>query len=92
MKQKTNRYELHKRTVPVVEITWLDHWSSSDWRPIDEADSKLLVCHSVGYLIAETKDTYTLAQSHAQSSMNAWAGVHAIAKALVIKKKVLSKV
>lgn len=90
-KLQRNSYGIHPRTIPVIEVTWLDHWGSDHWRKYDpDEDGKLLVCHSIGYLIDETKDTYVLAQTYAQDNSHPWAGMHVVAKDLVIKKKILS--
>ena len=50
-----------KRPGPLVEIEWLDIFTTSGWQ--DEADLQILLeqrpgmpCINVGYLLAETKD------------------------------------
>ena len=88
-----NTYTIQNRNIPIIELVWLDHVGSEGWQTYDpdRGDGKLAVCHSVGYLIDETLDTYILAQSYGQPPSMPWNGRHNVAKELVIKKKILFK-
>lgn len=45
-----------------IEIKWIDHWSSSGWRPKDFVDSSLdMECTSVGYYCGENSKYIFLA-------------------------------
>ena len=93
-KLRKQKYEIRKRNCPLVELIWLDHCgiSSGGWTNFDASeDAKLLVCHSVGYLINETNDTYTLAGDFGQPPATPWGRVLNIGKALTLSKRVLSK-
>ena len=92
MKLKKQTYEVQKRTKPVVEIVWLDHCGGSKWQNYDpNHDGKLIVCHSVGYLIDETNDTYVLTGDFGQPPGLPYGRMIVIGKHLVISKKVISK-
>lgn len=92
MKQKLV-YEIIRRDLPVVEIIWHDHHGSSMWTSISDDDRKLLVCHSVGYLVEETVDAVILANTYCQPPGGGpWNGIQTIAKKLIIRRKILSKI
>ena len=91
--KKQPYYNITKVRKPLVYLVWLDHARyGNGWREYKrENKGELLICHSVGFIIDETKDAYILADSFGQDAVP-WNGMHVIAKALVLKKHILKGV
>lgn len=52
---------MSKSTIPsLVRIDWLDSSSTHNWVPLAEAPQVSLLCHSVGYLVAESPESVTI--------------------------------
>ena len=51
------------RTLPMVCITWQDSCTESDWLSDADAAMRVAEIHSVGWLLEDTADQVTLAQS-----------------------------
>lgn len=75
------------RRVWRVEVEWEDSWlSSKGWEPVTEArrPGKRIRCHSVGYVLSDTKRGIVLAGS--VNGPNA-AGVVFIPKRQVVRRR-----
>ena len=51
------------RTLPLVQITWLDSCAQADWLHAAEADMPVAEITSVGWLLQDTPQQITIAQS-----------------------------
>ena len=47
----------------VYAVDWVDHSSGRGWVPFDKIDGEGLLCHAVGFLVAETDQSMTLTAS-----------------------------
>ncbi len=47
----------------IIEIHWVDHWSSSGWRSPKEVFDQSINCSSVGYYVGQNKNLLFLAAS-----------------------------
>ena len=53
-----------KKKLKLFNIEWMDHavsGTANSWRAIDEVAVKSLLCHSVGFVVDETKEAIALA-------------------------------
>lgn len=58
----TRKASVPAMTLPVVIVTWLDAAGTSSWgERTEHADSTLVECRSVGFLLKKTVDTIVLA-------------------------------
>lgn len=49
---------------PLLYLEWLDHCSGSyGWREPEDYDAETVLCKTVGWVMAETDEAITLAQS-----------------------------
>jgi hypothetical protein len=51
-----------KKYLKLLYVEWADHWSGKDsaWYFIEDLELEPLICRSVGWLVAETKDVLVL--------------------------------
>lgn len=76
---------------PIVEITWTDANSSHGWTAPDELEELLAApCHTVGYLIHETREALTLAGSLDLSNKENVEPINAACGTMVIPKKMIT--
>lgn len=76
---------------PLVMIEWQDHNSSDDWTTSEELKGMgLLTMHTVGWIVKEDADVYTIAGTYDMENGNS--AMHmTIGKKLVTKKVILLK-
>lgn len=46
---------------PLVHVVWDDAYSTDEWVALPDLSTKRQVCHSVGFLVAKTKDLVVVA-------------------------------
>jgi hypothetical protein len=73
----------------LVYVKWLDASSQPDqvWSNIDEAEPKLVVCHSVGFVLKETKEYLSLMMN--MTEFGQFSGDMAIPQKCIIERKSL---
>lgn len=48
--------------LPMVLIEWIDSFGcSTDWRDVDDIETSVMECQTVGFLLKEDKDCYVVA-------------------------------
>jgi len=82
MDKKTVKRNLE--TSKVIYVQWVDAVADAGWE--DEVKAEIDLCHTVGFLISETKDALCIASTVSKDNSNA--RIH-IPKAWIKKRKVI---
>ncbi len=77
-----------KDTRELVWIEWLDAVSTDEWTAVEDVSSECHVIETVGWIVAETPETITLAPNHDRISDNVACYI-AIPKAWIQDRKAL---
>lgn len=60
-----------KQVYKLWQIDWKDAKADGGWNQVDKYKTKLLIVHSVGWKLAETKESVLLAQQMSESGQAA---------------------
>lgn len=75
------------RRPKILLVRWIDSHTTHGWHHKEEYDARPAKCESIGYLLSETKDSLTLAQSRSRESGGIpWADFITIPKVSIKKR------
>ena len=69
-----------------ILVDWVDSASYDRWIKPRDLDHTIEVCHTVGWIVAETEDVLTVAADWGQESQSV-SGVMFIPKAAILKRR-----